>query len=111
MTAALQNETLNLEGGSTLQNLTIGDVSEGGLVGHWAMNEGSGSTAYDFSGNGNGGILQGGMSSTGWVLDTPLSNGAYALEFDGTNDYVSAGNGSALNITGDVTIATWFKTA
>ncbi len=35
-----------------------------GLVGYWSFNEGGGSIAHDFSGNGNSGTLQ---SSPTWV--------------------------------------------
>jgi hypothetical protein len=35
-----------------------------GLVGHWPLNEGQGTTAYDRSGNGNDGTLIGGPTWT-----------------------------------------------
>ncbi len=31
----------------------------------------------------------------------------YSMEFDGTNDYIDAGNDSTLNISGDLTISAW----
>ena len=33
----------------------------------------------------------------------------YALEFDGTNDYIDCGNNSSLQITQNITISVWFK--
>jgi len=35
----------------------------------------------------------------------------YSMEFDGVNDYFSAGNPTALQITGQLTISLWFKTS
>ncbi len=37
------------------------------------------------------------------------SSGKYngAFDFDGIDDYIDAGNGSSLNITGDITISAW----
>ncbi len=74
-----------------------------GLVGHWKLDEGSGDTAYDSSGNGNYGILEGDPQwVAGWI--------GGALEFDGVDDYVDCGDGSSLDINDVVTIATWVKT-
>jgi len=51
------------------------------VIGYWSFDEGSGTTAYDSSGNGNNGAIYGAT----W------DNGAYgkALSFDGVDDYVS----------------------
>ena len=56
-----------------------------GLVGYWSMDEGSGSYATDSSGNKNTGILTNGPT---WVD----GKRGKALNFDGSNDYVSIGN-------------------
>jgi hypothetical protein len=53
------------------------------LVAWWAFDEGSGTIAYDGSGNGNDGTLQGGPLWVPGVLGT-------ALDFTGTNSYVAA---------------------
>jgi len=55
------------------------------LVGHWRLDEGSGTTGYDTSGNGNDGTLIGDPQWVAGVLDG-------ALEFDATDDYVDIGN-------------------
>ncbi|MFA5098893.1 MAG: LamG-like jellyroll fold domain-containing protein [Candidatus Paceibacterota bacterium] len=53
-----------------------------GLVGYWKFDEGSGTTAYDSSGNGNNGTLTNGPAyTTGKV-------GSYALSFNGTTQRV-----------------------
>jgi|GEM_PF-1308751 len=73
-----------------------------GLVGYWDMNEGSGTAATDKSGNGNNGALTNGPK---WA--TGKNKGA--LQFDGKDDYVDCGNGSNLNITGNMSIEAWVK--
>ena len=56
-----------------------------GLVGYWSFNEGAGDTAFDGSGNGNDGVLNGGPT---WV-EGQLG---MALDFSGSNSYVAAPN-------------------
>jgi len=65
------------------------------------VDEGSGGTAYDASGKGNNGAING----AAWI------DGKYgkALSFDGVNDYVDCGSGASLNILGDITIEAWVK--
>jgi type II secretory pathway pseudopilin PulG len=77
-----------------------------GLVGWWKLNETSGTTTADSSGNGNNGTLVNMNPATDWV--TGQIGGA--LDCDGTNDYVNCGNGASLNITAQVTLAVWVKT-
>lgn len=65
------------------------------LKGYWKFDETSGTTAYDSSGNGKDGIVNGAVWTTGGK-----SNGA--LDFDGVDDYVSLPNivnPSATNFT------------
>src|SRR3989344_7863713 len=57
-----------------------------GLIGYWAFEEQSGTTAGDSSGNGNNGTLTNGPT---WVTGKV---GSGALSFDGINSYVSMGN-------------------
>ena len=91
-------------------------VPRNGLVSEWLFNEGTGSTAYDTSGNGNNGTL---VNSPTWVTSTiptltsPYWNGfqsakvkvqtflesikmfagwGNALSFNGTNQYATVGN-------------------
>lgn len=78
-----------------------------GYVGWWKFDEGAGDTAFDSSGFGNTGVLGGGMSfrKPVWV---PGRYGS-ALSFDGTDDAVSCGHGSSLDITGPITLEAWVK--
>jgi len=66
---------------------------------HWSLDEGSGTTAHDFSGNGNDGTLNGDPQ---WA--TGKTGGA--LEFDGTGDYVEV----ARVVQDDFTLMAWIKT-
>ena len=70
-------------------------------VAQWDLDEGKGDTVRDASGNGNDGKVHGAK----WVK---LPKG-YALEFDGSNDYVNCGRGRSLDITGPVTLEAWIN--
>ena len=77
-----------------------------GLVGSWNMDEGTGTTAYDSSENGNDGTLTGGPK---WTTLTPLlSGGGSALRFDGVDDYADVSNTNSLDVA-NVTLAAWVK--
>ena len=78
-----------------------GSCMDYGLVAYWSFDEGSGSTAYDASGNGNNGTINGAKWTTG-------KEGG-ALSFDGLNDYVDCGNDESLDITDKLTVEGWFK--
>jgi hypothetical protein len=73
-----------------------------GLVGYWSLDEGSGATAYDSSGNSNDGTVNGALWTVGKV--------GGALSFDGVNDYVDCGTGSSLMPTSAITVEAWFNT-
>jgi len=73
-----------------------------GLVGHWKLDEGSGTTATDASGNGNHGTIVG---TPKWV--TGVSG--LALEFDG-DDRVDCGNSPSLDVTAPMTMMIWART-
>jgi len=65
--------------------LSMASTASAGLVAHWKLDEGSGTTAYDSSGQGNDGTLIGDPQWVAGLLDG-------ALEFDGIDDYVDFGN-------------------
>ena len=73
-----------------------------GLVSYWSFDEGSGNIVYDDSGNGNDGVNYG----ASWVDGISQT----ALKFDGINDCVEVTDRPSLDITGDISISTWFKT-
>ncbi|MBW8036631.1 MAG: glycoside hydrolase family 5 protein, partial [Planctomycetes bacterium] len=73
------------------------------LLGHWELDENTGSTAADSTVEGNDGTLAG---DTAWVTGETGS----ALDFDGNGDYVDLGNPSVLDFgTDDFTICAWVK--
>jgi hypothetical protein len=82
--------------------LTI-NSSSNGLVLYWKLDETSGSTASDSSGNGNSGTL---LSGATWT--TGKVNGGLSL--NGASQYaISSTNLSSQFAGGNVTIALWFK--
>ncbi|MDD5627058.1 MAG: LamG domain-containing protein [Patescibacteria group bacterium] len=86
------------------------DCVNKGLVGYWDMDQMNGTTATDKSGNGNTGTFASSPVWTGGIK--PFSGGRAgggALQFDGTDDYVNAGQGSSLNGLTSVTLSAWIK--
>ncbi len=87
---------------------------ETGLVGYWPMDEGSGGTTYDASGNNNNGTItigSGGTQTTvtqAWANASPSRVGD-GLNFDGTDDYADAGNKFSLNIGDNMTVFFWIN--
>ena len=75
-----------------------------GLVAYWPFDEGSGTSAGDFSGNGISGTLQ---ASATWE-SVGHRNGA--IRFSGNSeDQVLVGTPEALNLTGAVSVSAWVK--
>jgi len=82
--------------------------SKENLVGYWAFNEGTGTTAFDNSGNSNHGTLVN-MEDADWV-DGVVGK---CLEFDGSNEYVNCGNDVSLKLEPQedaFSLVCWFKT-
>ena len=84
------------------------------VVGSWHFDEGSGTTAYDTSGNANNGTL----NNFNWTATSGWVDGKYgkALQFDGSDDYVSVADSLSLRMdksSGDsideFTIEGWIK--
>jgi hypothetical protein len=75
-----------------------------GVVGYWAPCLGpTGLRLHDLSRWNNWGTLTNMTAADDWVIDS----GQYALDFDGSNDYVSAGNWPNIPQNGSMTIAAW----
>ena len=73
-------------------------------VGVWTLDEGSGTHVTDGSGNGNNGVLSGGVS---WV---PGISGS-ALSFDGSTGEVKVADNTVLEPASTVTVSAWIKHA
>jgi hypothetical protein len=69
------------------------------MVGYWKFDEGSGTVAYDSSPFKNDGTI----NNCTWIIGKFGS----ALNFDGVNDYIDAGNASVLNPTSQITLEAW----
>jgi hypothetical protein len=76
-----------------------------GLVGYWSMEDGSGSTATDFSGNGNDGTLTNMDASTDWVSGKRGS----ALDFGGNDSQLVASSTTSIDGSEEITISAWVK--
>jgi hypothetical protein len=84
--------------------LSIAGNTSAELVAHWKFDEGSGIVAHDTSGNGNDGTFNGDPQ---WVP----GHFGYALEFDGSGDWLDCGEDANLQISGAVTVSAWIKVA
>jgi hypothetical protein len=71
------------------------------LIHHYKMDEGSGSTAFDYEGNNDATI-------NGAVWTTTAKTGGYALDFDGTDDYAEP---NVIDPSGAFSITVWVKTS
>jgi len=86
----------------TVSGLILAGTASAELVGWWKLDESSGNIAYDYSGNGNDGNLEGDPQ---WV-DGKLVG---ALEADGTGDYIQVPHSDSLNISDAITVAFWVR--
>ena len=77
-----------------------------GLVGRWALDEGSGSSAVDSSGSGNNGTWAGTAGGTSGFYAVG-KNQPWAGEFDGSTDIITIPESSSLDFTGSGTLAAW----
>jgi outer membrane protein assembly factor BamB len=73
-----------------------------GLIGHWTFDEGKGMIARDSSGRNNHGTI---MGSAKWTKGRIGG----ALDFDGTDDFVSIPNEGNFDITGSITVTAWIR--
>ena len=72
------------------------------LVGWWRLDDGSGMTAADFSGNGNDGDLVGNPT---WVAGQ-LGMG---LQLNGVDEYVEVPHNDILSVDNEVTVMVWIN--
>jgi prepilin-type N-terminal cleavage/methylation domain-containing protein len=114
VTANLESQKYKTQYGSSVQTSLFPEVISGGtqgisalynpsgLVGYWNFDEGSGTIAYDTSGNNNNGTWNGSSSYAAGKV------GNYAGGFNGNNDYVAISAGSALEALSNTgSISAW----
>lgn len=86
---------------------SAGDIATG-LNAHWKLDESSGSTAADSSGNGFNGTLVNMDGGTDWVPGK-VNN---ALDFDGVDDAVNSGYSPGVSYNdGEWTVSGWFRSS
>jgi lysophospholipase L1-like esterase len=86
-------------------NISVMGGGSSDLKGHWPLNEGSGTTAMDASGNGHHATLLNGVAWTASGRD----GGAVTL--DGVNDQLQVPDSTELELAGrSFTVALWVKT-
>lgn len=78
-----------------------------GLVGWWKLDETTGATAFDSSGNGMNGTLGGGLRFS----ESPgvIGNSLQAM-LTASSRFITVANNAAQNFPGDFTLAAWAKT-
>jgi hypothetical protein len=77
------------------------------LVGYWKMDEGVGSSTYDYSGSNATGTWTGTPSGTINTYYTAGNVESYAGVFNGSNDNVAVPSSAALNPTNAITVMAW----
>ena len=85
--------------------LGLTNITSADLVAYWPLDEGSGETASDLTGNGHDGALKNGVA---WET-TDVHVGTAALSFDGIDDYVEVPDHDGLDFSNGFTIAAWIK--
>ena len=87
--------------------MVMSGSSTAALVAHWKLDEGSGPTATDASGNSHHGTAQNGVPT--WVDGQP--GYGKAMHFDGTgaSAWVDCGTFNPSEGTGQLTLALWAK--
>jgi prepilin-type N-terminal cleavage/methylation domain-containing protein len=94
-------EIFHIEG---VEGIVDGDIREG-LIGHWKLDEAAGAMAYDFSGNGNDGSVNGVVATS---TDNCLIGGCYS--FDGSDDYVEDPDAeNYINGLSAISVSIWIK--
>ncbi|MBI2891215.1 MAG: LamG domain-containing protein, partial [Nitrospirae bacterium] len=72
---------------AVLNHVTVGE----GVVGYWKLDDGSGTSAADASGNGYTGTLTNGPTWSATVPSVSFTD-SYSVDFNGSNHFVSLGN-------------------
>lgn len=76
------------------------------LVGHWTLDETSGSTIADSSGNGNNGTWTDGINND-VTEETLAGQNGTALDFDGADNIITVPHAATLDISSGYTVSSW----
>jgi hypothetical protein len=85
-------------------SLALMSTARAELIGWWRFDEGSGTTAYDFSGYGNDGTLRNGAE---WGIGY-LSNSS--VQLDGADDFVEVPHADILTVDNEASVMAWINT-
>jgi len=76
-----------------------------GLVGYWHFDEGTSTVVYDATSNTNNGVL---VNNLVWQSGNSCKAGG-CLDFNGSNNYISASSSDSLNIDDSLTLTVWMN--
>ena len=79
--------------------------NESNLVAYYNFNNGSGTTINDMTSNSNDGTMTN-MANDDWVFNSLFAEN-YALDLDGSNDYLQIIDDNSLDINSSITISAW----
>lgn len=89
-------------------------VGNDGPVSYWPLNETTGTSALDYSGNGHTGALNGTITLGAAGPQPPafsgFSGGKTAYLLDGSSGYIAGGTNASLSGTNDFTVEAWIQT-
>ncbi len=98
-----------MRGAAALQGSPVSGGGGGSSpVGWWKLNDGSGTSAVDSSGNGFTGTLSGADVLPTWGAG-PNSEGAVVFDSANNNGYIDCGSSSTLKLTSTGTVMSWIK--
>ena len=86
----------------------VRDGIDSDLIAHWKLDETSGSSIADFSGNGNTGTWTDGSGNSlvEETVDAKISTG---IDMDGTDDYINTGSDTSLDNLSAISVSAWIK--
>ena len=96
------------EEGTMVASSDSPSINDPTLIGHWKLDETSGTSAADSSYFGNSGTMQNGLDATNDAVTGRIDQG---LNFDGSDDEINLGNSDDLSFSGTsvFTISAWVK--
>ena len=81
------------------------------LAAYWPLDESSGTSAADATGNGHTGFYSGGVTNSTTVAPLPLAGNLRSAQFDGTTGTIDVGNTTGLAFAGTsrFTLSAWVR--
>jgi hypothetical protein len=108
-TVVLDTAQTLTKAGANFNNLRVENPNEANVVAYWKLDEGAGSTTYDFGGSADTGTLGGGVSWTAGASASVGFDDAAGLRFDGSSGFVSTLVKNIPKAGKSETISAWVK--